>query len=317
MSDLNIRNNLHVGIEFDAQGDNLVATVTPQTVGAAPTIHTHEIAQVEGLQTALNNKQDVGGNFDTRYLRIDSSQGLNGGAKLQGRSNLGLGSAAVRDVPSSGDAGPGEVVLGDDSRLVGGGGGGGGAVYTDLGDVSGSVTVDLDNNNETVVSLRLTGNVTLTFSNVPADYAVSTLLVAQDGVGSRTVSVAGSVTVLNGGDGSINPAANSRSVMTFVTDNGGSTFDLVVADSRPNQLDDFYWNPQADGAYYIKANNPFTLDLAGTTTGGTGSVAHAKSTDGNTFTAASGTTSFATGDTYRMTVSGFSGWFTVTVPRVS
>lgn len=317
MSDLNIRNNLHVGIEFDAQGDNLVATVTPQTVGAAPTIHTHEIAQVNGLQTALNNKQDVGGNFDTRYLRIDAEQVLGGVFRSQGRSNLGLGSAAVLNAPSGGDAGPGEVVLGDDSRLTGGGGGGGGAVYTDLGNVSGSVTVDLDNNNETVVSLRLTGNVTLTFSNVPSDYAVSTLLVAQDGTGSRTVSVSGSVTILNGGDGSINPAANSRSVMTFVTANGGSTFDLAVADSRPNQYEAFYMNPPANGEYYITFPYAVTLALGSVYQRGAGSLAYAKSTNGTTFSAVSGSTSFAANDVLRVTVSGFSGWLSLTIPRTA
>jgi len=307
-----------VGIEFDAQGDNLVATVTPETVGAAPTIHAHEIAQVAGLQTALNNKQDVGGNFDTRYLRIDSSQPLSGGAQTQGRANLGLGSAALLNAPSSGDAGAGEVVLGDDSRLSGGGGGGGsGAVYTDLGDVSGSVTVDLDNNNETVVSLRLTGNVTLTFSSVPADYAVSTLLVEQDGVGSRMVSVSGSVTVLNGGDGSINPAANSRSVMTFVTANGGSTFDLAVADSRPDQYEAFYMNPPADGEYYITFPHAVTLGLGSVHKRGTGTLAYAKSTDGATFSGASGSTPFAANDVLRVTVSGFSGWLTFAIPRTA
>lgn len=317
MSDLNIRNNLHVGVTFDVQGNNLVATATPESVGAAPTVHTHEMEQIEGLIDALASKQEVGGNFDTRYLRIDAGQSLSGSQQSQGRSNLGLGSAATLNAPASGDAGPGEVVLGDDSRLSGGGGGGTGAVYTDRGNVSGSVTVDLDGNNDVIQSLTLTGNTTISLTNVPVDYAVVTLLVTQDSTGSRTLSVAGDVTVLNGGDGSISPTLNSRSIVTLVTADGGSHWDMAVADPRANQLDDFYWNPQADGDYYIKAKNPFTLDLAGTTTGGTGSVAHAKSTDGSTFTAVSGITSFATGDIYRMTVSGFSDWFTVTIPRVS
>lgn len=43
------------------------------------------------------------------------------------RTNLGLGTAAVKDVPASGNASSGQVVLGNDSRL--GGGGGGGTAY--------------------------------------------------------------------------------------------------------------------------------------------------------------------------------------------
>ena len=316
MSDLNIRNNLHQGIEFDVQGSNLVATVTPETVGAAPLVHVHEINQVTGLQAALDNKQDVGGNFDTRYLRIDASQSLSGPAQTQGRSNLGLGTAAVLNAPSSGDAGPGEVVLGDDSRLTGGGGGGG-AVYTDMGDVTGSVDVDLDDNSEVVQSLRLTGNVTLALTNVPSDYAVVTLLVQQDEVGGHTLSFAGSTVNLNGGDGSIAPGANERSIVTLVTDNGGSSFSVAVADPRPNQYIGYYWNPQADGDYYITFDEPVTLNLGGVVKRGTGSLAYAKSTNGTTFTSVSGSTGFATNDVLRVTVTGFSGWLTFTIPRTA
>lgn len=316
MSDLNIRNNLHVGVTFDVQGNNLVATATPESVGAAPTVHTHEMEQIEGLIDALNNKQEIGGNFDSRYLRIDSNQSLPGVNQVQGRANLGLGSAATLNAPESGDAAAGEVVLGNDSRLSGSGGSG--AVYTDRGSVSGSVTVDLDGDNDVIQSLTLAGNATISLTNVPADYAVVTLIVTQDSTGSRTLSVSGDVTTLNGGDGSISPAPNSRSIVSLVTDDGGAHWDMSVADPRANQLDDFYWNPQADGSYYIKARNPFTLDLAGTTTAGTGSVAHAKSTNnGSSFSSVSGVTSFATGDVYRMTVSGFSGWLAVTIPRVA
>ena len=42
------------------------------------------------------------------------------------RTNLGLGTAATKDVPASGDASATQVVLGNDSRLAGGSGGGSG-----------------------------------------------------------------------------------------------------------------------------------------------------------------------------------------------
>lgn len=43
--------------------------------------------------------------------------------KASARTNLALGTAAQRDAPASGDAGPAEVVLGSDSRLQAGAGG--------------------------------------------------------------------------------------------------------------------------------------------------------------------------------------------------
>lgn len=225
------------------------------------------------------------------------------------------GTAAALDVPASAgaQASSTEVVRGDDPRLDGGGG----AVYTDRGDVSGSASVDLDNNSEVVQSLRLTGNVTLAFTNVPSDYAVVTLLVQQDGVGGHTLSLGGPNVNLNGGDGSIAPDANARSIVTLVTDDGGSSFSVAVADPRPNQHVGYYWNPQADGAYYIAFDEPVTLDLGGVVQRGTGSLAYAKSTDGTTFTAASGSTGFAANDVLRVTVTGFSDWLTFTIPRTA
>lgn len=59
------------------------------------------------VTTALGNR-----------VRVDAAQGLTSGEKIQARSNIGLGTAAVLDVPASGNAAAGEVVKGSDTRLT-------------------------------------------------------------------------------------------------------------------------------------------------------------------------------------------------------
>jgi hypothetical protein len=52
-------------------------------------------------------------------LRVDTNaQGLNSTQQGNGRTNLGLGTSAVLNVPASGDAAAGEVVKGSDTRLT-------------------------------------------------------------------------------------------------------------------------------------------------------------------------------------------------------
>ena len=318
MSDLNIRNNLHVGIEFDTQGSNLVATVTPQTVGAAPVVHEHEIADVDGLANILANKMDASTNFDGRYLRVDANESLASPFQAFGRGNLGLGTSAVLDVPSAGDAGPTQVVLGSDSRLTGGGGGGSGTHEINLGNISGTATIDLDENKVVNAYGTLTGNTTLAFSNIASGgVTVVTLALTQDGTGSRTVAFPVGTVLLNGGDGSINPTAGATTWLTFVR--VGSTWSVGISDARPNKFDPLYWSIPDNGSYYIVVGpDPITLNLPGTVTEGTGSVAHARSTNGgSSFSTVTSSTTFNPGDVYRLTVSGFSGWLAVTVPRTA
>jgi len=68
-------------------------------VGAAATVHGHAIADVSGLQTALDGKA--------------ASSHTHGVGDV-----TGLGTAATRNVPSTGNAGPSEAVLGSDTRLT-------------------------------------------------------------------------------------------------------------------------------------------------------------------------------------------------------
>lgn len=317
MSDLNIRNNLHTGIEFEAQGSNLVATVTPETVGAAPTVHDHSISDVLGLQTALDSKQDVGGNFDDRYLRVDDSQFLSGLEQSRGRGNLGLGTAALLDAPVAGDAASNQVVLGNDTRLAGGGGGGSGAVEVALGNMSGTVSVDLDDEKVVHAFGTLTGNTTLSFSNIPAGgITLVTLAVTQDGTGGRTLTFPAGSVLLNGGDGSINPTASSTTWVTMARTDG--TWYVSVADSRANDYDDFYWSPPDNGTYIIGFRKARSLDFSGVTNVGGATVAFHKSTNNGSSwgSALSGVTSFASGDLLRLTVSDFDSFCAVTVSRV-
>lgn len=318
MSDLNIRNNQHQGIEFDVQGTNLVATVTPELVGAAPLSHSHTIPDVDGLQDALNAKQDIGGDFDERYLRVDDLHGLSPSSQGYGRTNLGLGTAAVLNAPVVGDAGATEVVLGNDSRLGGGGGGSGtGAVEVNLGNMSGTSTVGLDGNKVVHAYGTLVGNATLAFSNVPGDgVTVVTLAVTQDATGSRTLTLPVGTVVLNGGDGSINPTPNATTWLTFVR--RPSVWQVSISDARATDFDEFYLNPPGNGDYRVGFRKTRILDFSDVEVIGGASVAFHRSTDGGSSwgSALSGTTTFDRGDLLRCTVTGFDSFCTITIPRV-
>lgn len=318
MSDLNIRNNLHQGIEFNVEGSNLVASVTVEGIGAAPAFHEHPISEVEGLSEALDNKLDADSNFDGRYLRVDANQSLGNPFQAFGRQNLGLGSAAVLNAPVSGDAGPTEVVLGGDSRLTGGGGGGSGTHEINIGSMTGSVAVDLDSNKVVNAYGTLTGNVTLSFDNIASGgVSVVTLAVTQDGTGGRTLAFPAGTVVLNGADGSINPQAGATSWLTFVR--VGGTWHVSVSDARPTDFDDFYWSIPDNGSYIIGFNKPRTLDFANAEIQGGATVAFHRSSDGGSSWGSplSSTQAFSNGDLLRLTVSGFDSFCTVTVSRIA
>lgn len=87
-----------------------------------------------------------------------------------------------------------------------------------------SLTLDLTNGN--VRDVTLTGNCTLTFSNPTAsgDACSFTLILRQDGTGSRTVTWPASVDWPGGTAPTLSTAASSVDILTFVTVNGGTVW---------------------------------------------------------------------------------------------
>ena len=227
------------------------------------------------------------------------------------------GTAAALDVPASpgGTATSTQVVRGDDPRLSGGGGSGG-AVFTDRGNVTGAVAVDMGGGADVVQALRLIGNTTITITNLPLGYAELMLMVRQDGTGGRTLTLPGNSVLMNGSNGSIAPAANARSVITLITRDGGSNWDISISDQRPSALDPIIINPQDNASYEFVWDAPITLELAQVVERGTGSAAYTRRLSaGGSFSSVSGTVNLAAGDVFRVTVSGRSGWYTLAIPR--
>lgn len=198
------------------------------------------------------------------------------------------------------------------------GGGGDGVHEIATGNTSGTVNLDLDNHKTVNVYGTLTGNITLTFSRVPSGVATVTYVVAQNSTGGYSITYPGGTQYLNGSDGSINQAANAISVVSFITRNGGTTWSVAIADTRLNVYDAFYANPQENGDVYYVFDTAHTLNLGAIRTAGTGSVTAARrAAGGGTFTNSSTSTVFSPGDVLRLRTSGFSGWFTLTIPRIS
>lgn len=183
----------------------------------------------------------------------------------------------------------------------------------------GTYTLDVASVVNTEVTRTLTGNSTLAFSNVPSGRSTQVLFVTQDATGGRTLSYPANTTFLNGSDGSINPAANSTTVLVFIHLNGPGSRIVSVSDARGPSFDSIDINPQEDGSVYKTFAYPTTLDVSsgGVVKRGTGTVVFAKSTGGGFSTVSGASESFAAGDVLRVTTSGFSGWLTLSIPRVA
>ncbi len=91
-----------------------------------------------------------------------------------------------------------------------------------------SYTINIANGN--VFSLTLTGNVTFSFSNVPASNASSiTVFLIQDGTGSRTATWPGSVIWPGGTTPTLTTTAGHVDVVTMITTNAGTTWRAFTA----------------------------------------------------------------------------------------
>lgn len=91
-----------------------------------------------------------------------------------------------------------------------------------LGNISGSNAVDWSLGN--VASMTLTGNTTLTFSNVPASGPLSslTMIIKQDATGSRTISWPACATWAGGSAPAISTAANKTDIISCSSKDGGT-----------------------------------------------------------------------------------------------
>lgn len=87
-------------------------------------------------------------------------------------------------------------------------------------------TEDIDMQDGNIHLLTLTGNVTLTFSNpAPGDRATSlTLVVTQDGTGSRIITWPGSVVWPSGTTPVLTTTASAVDILTFFTPDEGTTW---------------------------------------------------------------------------------------------
>lgn len=204
------------------------------------------------------------------------------------------------------------------------GGGTGGLDWTalegvvPLGNITGVASLSLaTDGGRRAFTGTLTGNVTLSVSNVPTGLVTVVALLTQDATGGRAVTMPPNTTLLGGSTGSINTTANSSSIITLITRDSGATWLAAISDARPTQHEPLYINPLANGAIHVVMDFPVTLNLAGVRQRGTGTLAYDRSTDGTTFSTVTGSTSFAANDVLRVTVTGYAGYLTLVIPRTA
>jgi hypothetical protein len=97
-----------------------------------------------------------------------------------------------------------------------------GALYEGVSTADTTTSYALDWSAAPIHSLTLTGSCVFTFSNVPPAGGAVTLILKQDGTGSRTATWPAAVKWAEGTAPTITEAANSEDVLTFVTPDGGA-----------------------------------------------------------------------------------------------
>lgn len=199
--------------------------------------------------------------------------------------------------------------------------GGGGGVATRFlapGNISGTYNVDLDSNPDVVMYATLTGNVTITFSNVPSQEGANVVFVLrQDATGGRTLTMPAGSLVINGPVfAQIDGAANAVSIVNVVR--AGGTWMYAISDTRPPQRDPFYFSALADGSYYVQIIDPVALDVAGVQQYGTGTLAwqyDATGSSGFVNPPGSNIMEIGSGGVLKLTVTSATPPLSVTIPR--
>ena len=186
-----------------------------------PTTH----LQVGGTGTTGTFKF-LDGNQSNGYVLTSDANGVGSWA-----ASAGGGGGIVTGLTTTGTSGPSTLVSGTLNVPEYAGGGGGATIdpYQDEGNVN-SITWDVSGTS-TNYEATLTGVTTLTMSNVRnGDYG--TLIVTQDGTGSRTLSFAGGThKVVNGGGGAptLTTTAGATDILSF-TYNGTNFYWTVGND---------------------------------------------------------------------------------------
>ena len=138
--------------------------------------------------------------------------------------NVADGNVVIADSLTAGTITSGTVTMGDD-RIDG-------AMLKDYSEkgynvgTTGAITRDFSLTNGNTHWTTLTGNATFTFSYPVAsgDVSTLTLIVTQDGTGSRTIAWPGAVDWAGGTAPTISTAANAVDIFTFITHDAGTTW---------------------------------------------------------------------------------------------
>tara|TARA_Y100000031_G_scaffold132948_1_gene154404 strand:+ start:5916 stop:6830 length:915 start_codon:yes stop_codon:yes gene_type:complete len=147
-------------------------------------------------------------------------------------------------------------------------------VFKDYGETlmtgTGTTTLNLELGN--TFEITMDGNLTFTFSNPPASGTAGnfTLILIQDGTGSRLVTWPASVDWAGGNAPTLTTTANAVDILTFITTDGGTTWLGFSAGADFKTLADTVFTPSVAGDY---------VGETGATTFGSGSVTWGASDD--------------------------------------
>ena len=189
--------------------------------------------------TVVLDKTDIGlsnvGNF--KAVSTEASQGLTSTEQENARANIALGSASLKNAPSSGDASTTEVVLGNDSRLTDA------RNAADVYDWAKASTKPTYTASE--VGLDKVGNFKAVSTEANQGLSASEQLNARDNIGAGTSNFDGQYSSLTG-----TPTLGSAAAMNVATTGDAATNEVVKGDDT--RLTDA--RPASDVSAWAKAS---------------------------------------------------------------